>query len=178
MVTKAQRHAAIQEVVAAELVHSQVELRELLAERDIHVSQGTLSKDLVELEVTRIRHASGQMVYAVPGEGGDRSARAGQSVVAETRLARLAAELVVSVTDSANMAVLRTPPGAAQYVASAIDKVAWPDVCGCIAGDDTIAVISTTGNGGATLAERFEQIRRPAGRRTEEGAPGVRKENA
>lgn len=158
MTTKRQRHAEIQQVISAGLIHSQTELRDRLAEQGIHVSQGTLSKDLVELEATRIRHSSGQLVYAVPGEGGDRSAVAGESAVAAVRLARLCAELVTSVTDSANLAVVRTPPGAAQYLASAIDKVGWSDVCGCIAGDDTVAVISTSATGGARLARRFASL--------------------
>lgn len=166
MTTRAQRHAVIIEVIGQGLVHSQVELGDLLAERGITVSQGTLSKDLLELEATRIRDASGQLVYAVPGEGGDRSPEAGSSQVAEARLARLCAELVVSETASGNLAVLRTPPGAAQYLASAIDKVGWPQVCGSIAGDDTIAVISCTADGGADLARRFNELRLP-GRKEE-----------
>lgn len=164
MTTKAQRHAAILEAIRSHLVRSQTQLAEVLADGGIRVSQGTLSKDLLELEATRIRDSAGQLVYAVPGEGGDRSAEAGASRTAVAKLGRLCAELVVSVTDSANLAVLRTPPGAAQYLASAIDKVGWDDVCGCIAGDDTVAVISASATGGAELAERFEQMQRRARR--------------
>ncbi len=165
MTTKAQRHAEIGNVIAGTLIRSQSDLREELAKRGISVSQGTLSKDLVELEATRIRHASGQWVYAMPGEGGDHGARAGESLVAEGRLMRLCSELVTSVTASANMAIIRTPAGAAQYLASAIDKVGWSDVCGCIAGDDTIAVISASATGGAELAGRFEKLAAMKGQR-------------
>ena len=75
-------------------------------------------------------------MYAVPGDGGDRTPL-GEFATFETRLARLCSEVLVSAEASANLVVLRTPPGAAQYFASAVDRVAWPDILGTIAGDDT-----------------------------------------
>ncbi|NNG19484.1 arginine repressor [Naumannella sp. ID2617S] len=155
VMTKAARQSAIGELISAGLVRSQTELGELLAERGIRVSQGTLSKDLLELGATRIRSSGGQLVYAVPGEGGDRSAVAGESRAAEHRLARLAGEVLVAAEASANLVVLRTPPGAAQYFASAIDRAAWPAILGSIAGDDTVLVITRDPQGGAELAERM-----------------------
>lgn len=158
VVSKAARHGAIIELISAGLVRSQTELGELLTERGISVSQGTLSKDLLELGATRIRTGEGQLVYAVPGEGGDRSAVAGESRSADQRLARLANELLLSAEASANLAVLRTPPGAAQYFASAIDKAAWEEILGTIAGDDTVLVITREPTGGTALAERMLQL--------------------
>jgi transcriptional regulator of arginine metabolism len=130
-------------------------LAELLGERGIRVSQGTVSKDLLELGATRIRAADGSLVYAVPGEGGDRSAQAGVSPAADHRLARLCGELLVSAEPSANLCVLRTPPGAAQYLAAGIDRAAWPEILGTIAGDDTVMVITRESDGGDGIAERM-----------------------
>lgn len=151
-VTKTARQATIIELLSAGHIRSQTELAELLAERGIQVSQGTVSKDLLELGAARIRVADGSLVYAVPGEGGDRSAQAGASQAAEHRLARLCGELLVSAESSANLCVLRTPPGAAQYFASAIDKAAWPTILGTIAGDDTVLVITRAPQGGDDVA--------------------------
>ncbi|OYO00381.1 ArgR family transcriptional regulator [Propionibacteriaceae bacterium ES.041] len=158
VVSKAARQGAIVDLISAGLVRSQTELGDLLTERGITVSQGTLSKDLLELGATRIRTGEGQLVYAVPGEGGDRSAVAGESRSADQKLARLANELLVSAEASANLAVLRTPPGAAQYFASAIDKAAWDTILGTIAGDDTVLVITRDPTGGPAVAERMLQL--------------------
>ena len=76
----------------------------------------------------------------------------------DARLARLCAELLVSAEASANLAVLRTPPGAAQFLASAIDRVGLADVLGTIAGDDTVLLVTRDPAGGAALAARFLQF--------------------
>jgi transcriptional regulator of arginine metabolism len=83
-------------------------------------------------------------VYAVPGEGGDRTARPAQDgAEVSARLRRLCEELLVSAEPSHNLVVLRTPPGAANFLASAIDHVDEQDILGTIAGDDTIMVITS-----------------------------------
>ncbi len=91
----------------------------------------------------------GHLIYAVPGEGGDRTPQVGEFATFEGRLARLCSEVLVSAEASANLVVLRTPPGAAQYFASAIDRVGWDAVLGTIAGDDTIVLVSRDAQGGA-----------------------------
>ena len=104
-------------------MRSQTELAELLAGDGVEVTQATLSRDLVELGAVKVRAASGALVYAVPAEGGDRTPRAAsESAGLEGRLGRLCGELLVTAEASANLVVLRTPPGAAQYLASAIDQ--------------------------------------------------------
>lgn len=153
--SKAARHALITEVINSTAVRSQAELAALLAERGVRVTQGTLSRDLVDLGALRVRSSAGPLVYAVPGEGGDQSPHPGEFAHFEARLARLCTEVLVSAESSANLVVLRTPPGAAQYFASAIDKVARHDILGTIAGDDTVMVISRDPAGGAALAEEF-----------------------
>ena len=153
--TKNARQALIVELLESREVRSQSDLAELLAERGVSATQATLSRDLVELDAVKVRAASGTLVYAVPAEGGDRTPVSGEGTGALARLGRLCTELLVSAESSANLVVLRTPPGAAQFLASAIDKVELPDVLGSIAGDDTVLVISRDPAGGESLARRF-----------------------
>ncbi len=110
---------------------------------------------LVEIGALRIRSSGGHLVYAVPGEGGDRTPHVGEFASFEARLARLCGEVLVSAEASANLVVLRTPPGAAQYFASAIDRVGWESILGTIAGDDTILLITRSPNGGNDIAQEF-----------------------
>lgn len=152
------RHQRIVEVIQNMAVRSQAELLELLA-RDGHaVTQATLSRDLVELGAVKVRRG-GVLVYAVPGEGGDMSPRAAEHTAGlDARLRRLCEELLVSADASANLVVLRTPPGAASYLASAIDRTGLAidgGVIGTIAGDDTVLVVTGDPDGGRLAADRF-----------------------
>lgn len=157
-VTKNARQALIVELLESRDVRSQPELADLLGLRGVHVTQATLSRDLVELDAVKVRSANGALVYAVPAEGGDRTPVGGESPASQHRLARLCSELLVSAESSANLVVLRTPPGAAQFLASAIDKVEISDVLGTIAGDDTVLVIGRDPAGGDALAHRFTSL--------------------
>ena len=153
--TKSARQQLIIDLLETREVHSQNQLAELLAGRGVHVAQATLSRDLVELDAVKVRLPSGSLVYAVPAEGGDRTpALLRESAASGQRLARLCAELLVSADSSANMVILRTPPGAAQFLASALDKADLGDVLGTIAGDDTVLLISRDPAGGGALARR------------------------
>lgn len=163
--TKAARQSLIITLVGSRAIRSQNELAELLGQHGIEVSQGTLSKDLLEIGATRIRTAEGQLIYAVPAEGGDRTIQADESGTFEKKLIRVCEELLVSAQASANLVVLRTPPGAAQYLASAVDRAAWGEILGTIAGDDTVLVIGRNPTGGEALAERFGSLVDAAGRR-------------
>ena len=153
--SKTARHAKIIGLLETHEVRSQAELAGLLAGDDIQVTQATLSRDLVEIGALRVRGSAGHLVYAVPGEGGDRTPHVGEFASFEGRLARLCAEVLVSAEASANLVVLRTPPGAAQYFASAIDRVGWEAILGTIAGDDTLLLISRNPDGGTAIAETF-----------------------
>jgi transcriptional regulator of arginine metabolism len=158
--TKTARQAKIVTLLEQHRVRSQIELAELLATDGVQVNQGTLSRDLVEIGALRVRNESGHLVYAVPADGGDRTPL-GEFATFEGRLARLCSEVLVSAETSANLVVLRTPPGAAQYFASAIDRVAWPDILGTIAGDDTLLLITRDPDGGRLIAERFLTMSHP-----------------
>jgi transcriptional regulator of arginine metabolism len=153
--TKGARQQKIVDLLGRRQVRSQAELSELLKEAGVQVTQATLSRDLVELDAVKVRIPSGQLVYAVPAEGGDRTPVVHDTAASEARLARLLGELLVSADASANLALLRTPPGAAQFLASAFDRSESDDVLGTVAGDDTVLVISRRPDGGHDLATRF-----------------------
>jgi len=153
--TKNARQRRIVELLETMEIRSQHELADLLIQSGHDVTQTTLSRDLGELNALKVRSESGALVYAVPAEGGDRTAIAKHTPASEARLARLAQELLVSAEGSANLVVLRTPPGAASFLASALDKTEYEDVLGTIAGDDTVLVISRQPNGGGALARRL-----------------------
>lgn len=153
--TKAARHARIAELVRTRAIKSQAELVGLLAEVGLTVTQATLSRDLEELGAVKLRGADGEpSVYVMPDEG---EGPLRPSVDAPARMVRVLEELLTSAEANGNLVVLRTPPGAAQYVASALDRSGLPDILGTIAGDDTILVIARENDGGEKLAENLRR---------------------
>ena len=180
--TKTARQARIAAILAREQVRSQEELADLLDRyASVHVTQATLSRDLDELGVVRLRAPGGALVYALPGEPGGPGSRPGGALLrpdthpdrtepepdrAErrdepappTRLARYLGELLTSAEASANLVVLRTPAGAAQFLASVIDHAALSSILGTVAGDDTVLIIARDPAGGAALAAEFTRL--------------------
>jgi arginine repressor len=244
--TKAARQSRIVAILSREQVHSQEQLAVLLTQyASLHVAQATLSRDLDELGVVRLRAADGALVYALPGDPGGPGSRPGTALDPQsfpersvlppttpippatpldpnpttaptapsstdprsaapgpaapgstapgstdparptgpigfadsrtadstsptsptgpvsgtsTRLTRYLRELLTSAEASANLVVLRTPAGAAQFLASAIDHAAWPAILGTVAGDDTVLVISRDPTGGDDLAAEFRRL--------------------
>ncbi len=153
--TRAGRQARIVAILSSSEVRSQSELAALLGGEGIEVTQATLSRDLEELGAVKLRGADGGTgVYVVPEDGSPVRGVSGGT----ERMSRLLGDLLVSTDASGNLAVLRTPPGAAHYLASAIDRAALPQVVGTIAGDDTIFVVAREPMSGAELAGMFENI--------------------
>ena len=151
---KVARQARIAELVGAQAVTSQGELAALLAAEGIAVTQATLSRDLDELNAVKVRSTpGGPLAYVVPEDGGAPPPPQLPAVGAPlSRLIRLLGELMVSAEGSANLAVLRTPPGAAHFLASAIDRSGLAPVIGTIAGDDTVLLVAREPAGGHELA--------------------------
>jgi len=180
--TKTARQARIAAILARQQVRSQEELADLLERyASVHVTQATLSRDLDELGVVRLRAAGGALVYALPEEPGGPGSRPGGTLSSQltqpgliepeagrgdrqaepmppARLARYLSELLTSAAASANLVVLRTPAGAAQFLASVIDHAALPSILGTVAGDDTVLIIARDPAGGDALAAEFLRL--------------------
>ncbi len=160
-VTKAARHARIAELLEARPISNQSELGRLLAAAGIGVTQATLSRDLEELGAVKVRSSVGT-TYALPPEG---SPRGGTTQAVDARLARLLEELLVSaesVSGGAGVVVLRTPPGGAHLLGSALDRAGLPEVAGTVAGDDTVLLVcrdpATTAGPADALAARLLRL--------------------
>ena len=153
--SRAARQARIVELVSREQIRNQSELLGLLETEGIETTQATLSRDLDELGAVKLRGADGGIpVYVIPDDGSPvRGIEGGTG-----RLSRLLGELLVSADASGNLAVLRTPPGAAHYLASALDRAALHDAVGTIAGDDTVIVVAREPLTGAQLVARLREL--------------------
>jgi transcriptional regulator of arginine metabolism len=168
--TRTARHARIVALIRERTIRAQSELADLLAADGIQVTQATLSRDLEELGAMKMRGADGASAYLIPEDG---TAALKPAEYAPARLQRLLRELLTGADASGNLVVLRTPPGAAQFLASALDRAGLPQVVGTIAGDDTILVVArddspSASTAGAALATWFQQLAAgPAG--AEEG---------
>ena len=138
-ITRTVRQAVILELLEQNLVSSQMQLSELLKNKGVEITQGTLSRDLDELGAKKIRPDSGRAFYAV---GNTEETIAPTTVGTREKLRKMLDELLVSSDHSGNIAVLRTPPGAAAFLASFIDRVSMDEVVGTIAGDDTVFVLA------------------------------------
>lgn len=155
--TKAARHRRIVQLLDRVPVGSQAALADLLADDGFAVTQATLSRDLDELGAVKVPTPGGEHVYAVPAEGGDNRAHA-PDTESVARLAKVAQDVLVGVDSSANIVVLRTPPGGAQYLASAIDRADWPDVIGTVAGDDTVLLVTRLADGAAAVGQAILRL--------------------
>ncbi|HWL36559.1 MAG TPA: arginine repressor [Frankiaceae bacterium] len=148
-VTKVARQRRIIDLVRRTPVRSQTELARLLAADGLVVTQATLSRDLEELGATKVRTGDGGLVYSVDPDTGRASG---------DRLAKVLADLLVSAEPSANLVVLRTPPGGAHLLASALDRAQVEDVIGSVAGDDTVLLVTKRANGGAAVARHLVRL--------------------
>ena len=144
--TRAGRQARIVAILSSSSVRSQTELAAMLAAEGIEVTQATLSRDLEELGAVKVRIPGGTLAYAIPDY--TRGERAGS----DDHLKRLMSEFVLEVAHSANIVVLRTPPGSAHVVGSALDRACVPDILGTVAGDDTLFLVVKESVGGAAVA--------------------------
>lgn len=149
--SRAARQHRIEQILERHQVSSQAQLVELLAESGVEATQATVSRDLEEIGAVKVRAAGGESIYAVPDLPKDR-------VAPEEHLRRVLGDWVVEVGFSANLVVVRTPPGSAHVVASALDRAGLAEVLGTVAGDDTLMVIATEHVGGAALANRISAL--------------------
>jgi transcriptional regulator of arginine metabolism len=148
---KPQRQHRVARLLADHAVTSQGQLVELLAAEGVAATQATVSRDLEDLGAIKVRVAGGDTVYAIPEMPTEQRAP-------ESHLRRVFSEWVVQVAHSHNLVVLRTPPGSAHVVASALDRSGWDDVLGTVAGDDTLVVIVAEHVPGHEMARRLADL--------------------
>jgi transcriptional regulator of arginine metabolism len=149
--TKPQRQHRIQRLLEDQAVSTQEQLVELLAADGVVATQATVSRDLEDLGAIKVRVPGGETVYAVPAMPKD-------AVAPEEHLRRVCSEWVVEVAHSHNVVVLRTPPGSAHVVGSALDRTGLPDVLGTVAGDDTVLLVVAETSTGQSVAHRISDL--------------------
>src|SRR3989441_6814526 len=147
---RSQRQHRIARLLEEQVISSQVQLVELLATEGLVLTQATVSRDLEELGAVKVRIPGGQMAYAIPELAKDR-------VAPEDMLKKVLGEFLVEASHSANLAVLRTPPGSAHVVASALDRAGLPEIVGTVAGDDTVLVVGPP-DGGQKISARLARL--------------------
>jgi transcriptional regulator of arginine metabolism len=150
-VAKTQRQHRIAKLLADHAVTSQPQLVELLGADGVIATQATVSRDLEEMGAIKVRAAGGESVYAIPELPKEQRAP-------EEHLRRVLGDWVVEVAHSANLVVLRTPPGSAHVVGSALDRAALPEILGTVAGDDTLLVVAAERVGGAKVAKKLSGL--------------------
>ena len=146
---KRQRQQALLELIRREPLGSQAEIRSRLSTAGHRATQSTISRDLDELGLVRVRGAGGGFRYAEPS--------AATASLAAARLRMVLQEFLISIEPSGGLALALTPPGAASAVAEAIDHAGIEGVLGTVAGDNTILVVAKQGVKGATVARRLRE---------------------
>ena len=154
--SKSQRQHLLAKILEEQAVSSQAKLVELLKAEGVDVTQATLSRDLEELGAVKVRVPVGDRVYAVPDNPTER-------VLPVDYLRRVLGEWLVEVSVSDNIVVLRTPPGSAHVVASAVDRASLPEIIGTVAGDDTVILVAASDTTGEKVSEKLKDL---AGSRT------------
>lgn len=138
-VTKAARLNAIEQALMNEVITSQSQLARVLARHGFDVTQATLSRDLDEINAVKIRLTDGRIAYVLGDGTGNRFAV--DTVRIDQQVARVLSGLITEVGHANNIVVIHTPSGAAQYVASVIDRQPLRGILGSVAGDDTVIMV-------------------------------------
>lgn len=150
--SKARRQHLVARLLREHAVTGQPQLVELLEAEGVPVTQATVSRDLEDLGAVKVRvPGSERPVYVVPE-------RAEEPPASAEHLRRVLGDWLVEVAASGNLVVLRTPPGCAHVVASALDRSEIEGVIGTVAGDDTVLVVAAESVGAAALAERIDAL--------------------
>ncbi len=148
--TTAGRRRELRRLLNRRRITSQAQLVELLATAGYPVTQATVSRDLDAIGARRTTDSAGKARYEIPATGPPPPGQA--------TLARLLAEFVEEIVPAGNLVVLRTPPGAAHVVASAIDGAPVDGLVGTVAGDDTVLAVADDKVGGWRVAKTLERL--------------------
>jgi transcriptional regulator of arginine metabolism len=148
---KHRRQQIVLDLVERERLGSQEEIRVRLRELGVEATQSTISRDVEELGLARVHDVHGTR-YVVPG----RVAVAPPTALLRHALDEFAVELVLGAGE---MLVVRTPPGAANALAEAIDRAALAEIAGTIAGDNTVLIVPRRGSTGRTVEAHLRAVR-------------------
>lgn len=151
MATKTQRQQLVARLISQHAVTNQAQLVDLLADEGISATQATVSRDLDDLGAVKVRVPGGDTVYAIPEYEPAR-------IAPEDQLRRVLGEWVAEVRSSGQLVVVRTPPGCAHVVGSALDRSAMDGLIGTVAGDDTVLCVASEELGGTELAARLRDL--------------------
>ncbi len=149
--TKTQRQHRIGELIDRDVISTAAQLVGRLRDEGIAATQATVTRDLQEIGTVKIRDERGNRRIVL-------AASPKMAPAPLDHLRRMMGEWVVSVESSLNLVVVRTPPGCAHVVASALDRSALAGVLGSVAGDDTVLVIASERHGGERLADDFRLL--------------------
>ena len=144
VVDRAGRRRLIRDLVSSHEVTAQAELVALLAANGVEATQATVSRDLEDLGIAKYRGADGRTTYVLPDSSG---------------VAQMLRQFARSIESSGNLAVVRTPPGAAAAVGSAIDNADLPGVLATVQGDDTLLIVARNGVSGSDIADQLRQYK-------------------
>ncbi len=147
---KIKRHSVIRDIIENSLVETQEDLAAALRARHIDVTQATVSRDIKTLMLVKVPAGNGRYRYALPREKG--------ALLSKERMARLFYDSVVSLDYSENIVVVKTLPGAANAVASILDRMSWQEIVGTVAGDDSILVVVKPKEAAPEVVRRMENF--------------------
>jgi transcriptional regulator of arginine metabolism len=150
-VGKTQRQHLVVKLIEQHVVRNQMDLVDLLAGEGVAATQATVSRDLDDLGAIKVRVPGGESAYAIPELPKDQ-------VAPEDHLRRVLGDWVVEVASSANLVVLRTPPGSAHVVGSALDRAGLEGILGTVAGDDTLILVADEDIGGRQVARQLSDL--------------------
>ena len=146
---KKQRQRALLELVRKEPLGSQEDIRSRLEKLGHPATQSTISRDLEELGLVRIRDGDGHLRYAEAMNGGSQPA---------VSLSELLEEFASGVEVAGNLLLVKTQPGAANAVAEGLDRSGLDGVLGTVAGDDTILVVVTNESVCRRVAKGLQEL--------------------
>lgn len=151
---KRDRHRKIIEIIRTRDVETQEELAECLRDAGFSVTQATVSRDIRDLKLSKVSIGRGRQKYVLTDymQGTDTEKNV------EERYIRVLKEGFASMDMAQNLVVIRTVSGMAMAVAAALDAMKFPEVLGCIAGDDTIMVASRTSDEAGRLIHKIQDM--------------------
>ena len=143
---KSNRQKKILEIINRYHVETQDDLIDQLLMEGFSVTQATISRDIRELQLTKVLTGKGSYRYIAPKK---------EDMVAGMKINAALVDSIISVDYAQNLVVVHTFPGLAQAVAAGIDNLAIAEVLGCVAGDDTILVATRSDAAAKSISERI-----------------------